>query len=389
MIDQFSVSLMTAVVVLVCSVLFLFDTLVRRPEQSGRLWATGFLAATLTTLFYLVWAAAPDTGWAVVCGNTAFVLGAGVMWLGCRAYNLRRVLLRSAIVVLAGVVTGVATAVELSLGGDDWSGALVMFIAVCAFAGLASIECFRGALGSTRTALPLGLVFGVQAAFYVGRIVVVTTQGYGEFFHAWFGAFTTSILTVVLMITAVVTASVLRAGRVGLRGSAPLGDAVSSGALGEVLPERVFSRALGVAADKAQRRGDLLAVTVVELDGLEYIATAFGLDVGDEVVRTWRGAMSRTAPTLALLGEAGAERVGIVTVVASPAEARRQAMALYRALFESLAAVEGGVLPAIGIGVALSDVVGYDPVELTSVAANTAMRAASGVASAVLLADAV
>ncbi|SDQ17926.1 diguanylate cyclase [Microbacterium sp. cf332] len=385
MIDQFSVSLVTAVVVLVCAVLFVFDTLLRRPEQSGRFWAVGFLSAVLTTMFYLVWASAPDTTWAVVCGNTASVVGTGLMWLGCRAYNRRPVLLPGVAVAVAGAATAVAAAVEFALGGDDWSGAFVMFAALSVLAAAASAECFRGALRSSRNALPLGLVFGIQGLFYLVRVVVVATQGYGETFHLWVGTIATSILTVVLSITAVVAASVLRAGRAGVRGSEGT-DGRGAGP-GEIATVAGFQRAVAISAERARARRELIAVWVIELDGLEYIATAFGLDVADEVVRTWRGTMTANAPTLAILGEVGSERIGVVTVVGSAADARRQAMALYRSLFESLGSIEGGVLPAIGVGVALSDVVGYDPDALIEVAATTATRASSGVASAVLLAE--
>ncbi|WP_424448018.1 diguanylate cyclase domain-containing protein [Microbacterium arborescens] len=385
MIDQFTVSLVTAVVVLVCAVLFIFDTLLRRPEQSGRFWAVGFLLAVLTTLFYVIWASAPETAWAVVLGNTASVVGTGLMWLGFRAYNRRSLRLAGGVVALGGVAAAAAAAIDFSQGGDDWSGSFVMFVALCVLAAAASVECFRGALGASRTALPLGLVFGVQALFYAARVVVVATLGYGEIFHLWVGTIATSILTIVLSITAVVSASVLRAGRVGVRGSDS--SAGRDTAHAEIATAAGFRRAVSMNAQRAEARRELMAVLVIELDGLEYIATAFGLDVGDEVVRTWRSTMTANAPTLAVLGEVGSERIGVITVVGSAADARRQAMALYRSLFESLASVEGGVLPAIGIGVALSDVVGYDADALIEAAATTATRASSGVASAVLLAE--
>lgn len=384
MIDQFSVSLLTAIVVLVCAVLFVFDTLLRRPDQSGRFWAAGFLSVVLTTMFYLVWAAAPATTWAVVLGNTASVVGTGFMWLGCRAYNGSRVGIAGLAVAIGGAATAAAAIIESSAGGDDWSGAFAMFLGLGVFASAAAVSCFRGALGASRTALPLGVVFAIQAAFYITRMIVVATQGYSEFFHTWVGTIPTSILTVVLLITAVVSASVLRAGRVRLRG-ADLGDGGFSD--GDILGERAFRAVLATASRRARSRRELLAVWVIELEGLEYIATAFGLDVGDEVVRTWRATMTENAPTMAVLGETGSERLGVITVVSSAADARRQAMTLYRSLFESLANVEGGVLPAIGIGVALSDVAGYDPDALIELAGTTAVRASSGVASAVLLAE--
>jgi GGDEF domain-containing protein len=228
-------------------------------------------------------------------------------------------------------------------------------------------------------------VFGVQAAFYLARIVVVAMVGYGEVFQLWAGSIPASFLTVVLTITAVVSASVLRAGRAGVRGSdSPEGRDTGPS---EIVTVTGFRRAVALSAQRAKTRRELMAVWVIELDGLEYIATAFGLDVGDDVVRTWRDTMTANAPTLAILGEVGSERIGVITVVGSAADARRQAMALYRSLFEALASVEGGVLPAIGIGVALSDVVGYDADALIEMAAATATRASSGVASAVLLAE--
>lgn len=385
MIDQFSVSLVTAVVVLVCAVLFVFDTLLRRPDQSGRFWAAGFLGAVLTTLFYVVWAAQPDTSWAVVGGNTSSVVGTGLMWLGCRGYNHRPVVLPGIAVAVGGAATAVAALAEFGTGGDDWSGAFVMFIGLSVFAAAAAVECFRRALGASRTALPLGIVFGIESLFYGARVVIVATQGYGETFHTWAGTVATSILTVVLSITAVVTVSILRAGRVGLRGS----DRSEGGenAAGGILSETAFASALTNNARRAEARRELLAVSVIELEGLEYISTAFGLDVRDEVVRTWRATMTENAPTLAVIGETGTERIGVITVVASALDARRQAMTLYRSLFQSLASVEGGVLPAIGIGVALSDAGGYDPDRLVELASSAAVRASSGVASAVLLAE--
>ncbi|MDD7930183.1 hypothetical protein [Microbacterium thalli] len=387
MIDQFSVSLVTAVVVLVCAVLFVFDTLLRRPDQSGRFWAAGFLGAVLTTMFYLVWAAEPDTAWAVIGGNTSAVVGTGMMWLGCRGYNRRPVLLPGVVIAAGGAATAAAAGVEFGAGGDDWSGAFVMFIGLSVFAAAAAVECFRGALGASRTALPLGIVFALESLFYAARVVIVAIQGYGETFHTWVGTVATSILTVVLSITAVVTASILRASRVGLRGSGRSEEGV--GAVGGILPEAAFAAALTNNARRAEARRELLAVSVIELEGLEYISTAFGLDVRDEVVRTWRSTMTENAPTLAVIGETGTERIGVITVVASALDARRQAMTLYRSLFQSLASVEGGVLPAIGIGVALSDVGGYDPDRLVDLASSAAVRASSGVASAVLLAESV
>ena len=88
--DLSSVLVMTALVVNVSGILFIVETLLRRDEGAGRVWALAFLAGMLTTLAYIVWAQSPDAWWAVAVGNAAFVAGTGCMWLGCRRFNGRR-----------------------------------------------------------------------------------------------------------------------------------------------------------------------------------------------------------------------------------------------------------------------------------------------------------
>ena len=77
--DLASVVLMTALVVNVSGVLFIAETLLRRDEGAGRIWALGFLAAMLTTLAYTMWTQDPSAWWAITVGNAAFVAGTGCM----------------------------------------------------------------------------------------------------------------------------------------------------------------------------------------------------------------------------------------------------------------------------------------------------------------------
>ena len=72
----------------------------------------------------------------------------------------------------------------------------------------------------------------------------------------------------------------------------------------------------------------------------------------------------------------------------SAEEARREAGAIYRGLFDDLGTVGGGVIPVIGVGVSLSDVVGHRADELVRAAREAAGRAATSVESSVLMADA-
>ena len=80
--DLFSVLVATAVVVNVSGVLFIVETMLRRDEGAGRIWALAFLGGMLTTLAYIIWVQSPEAAWwAVAVGNAAFVTGTGCMWL--------------------------------------------------------------------------------------------------------------------------------------------------------------------------------------------------------------------------------------------------------------------------------------------------------------------
>jgi GGDEF domain-containing protein len=382
-IDQFTVSVVTALVVCVGGVLFLVETLLRRQERAGQLWAVGYLGAILTTLLYLLWAWQPDTWWAVAAGNGAFVVGTGSMWLGCRQFNARSVRWSGLAVAASVVVVAAAAALEGPDGGD-WAGALWMFAALAVFAGLACAECFRGELGETGTAVALGLVFGVQSLFYVLRIIVVLTAGVeSALFEAALGTLSASALTIILTITSVVCTCILRAVRSGVRGASASGADERGGTA--LQSADAFGRSLTAVCDKAESRGDLVALTVVRIEELDYIGAAFGLELRDDALAAWRRAAAAAAPTLSQVGELEVGEVAVLSIVDSPSEARREAMALYRAVFEAVSAVTGGVLPAIGVGIALTDGAGYDPAQLRTQARSAAVRAASGLASAVLL----
>ena len=87
--DPLTQAIMTALVVMVAGVIFISETLLRREEGAGQVWALAYLAAMLTTLAYLGWAATPDMWWAIAVGNMMFVAATGFMWLGCLRFNDR------------------------------------------------------------------------------------------------------------------------------------------------------------------------------------------------------------------------------------------------------------------------------------------------------------
>jgi hypothetical protein len=285
-IDQFSISLLTAIVVVVSGVLFIVETLLRRELAAARLWSVGYVGAMVTTLFYLAWAWQPATWWAVTAGNAAFVLGTGFMWLGCRRFNDHAIRWSTVAVLVGTAAAGIAAALEGPDGGD-WAGGAWMFALLALFAGLSAAECFRGELGRTPTAAALGVVFGLESAFMLGRLVSFVLAGpESTVFRTWFGSFPASALTVVLMITAVVATSVLRAGRSSLRGTA--GDAVADEPVFAVRSAASLATALGRVRERASHRGEIACIASVRLDDLDDIAAAFGADTRERLVQVWR-----------------------------------------------------------------------------------------------------
>jgi hypothetical protein len=383
--DILSIAIMTALVVSVSGVVFIVDTLIRRDDGAGRVWTLAFLAGMLTTIAYIVWAYDRSSWWAVAVGNAAFVAGTGLMWLGCRSFNGRRMKLASAAVGATVVAVGVA-ALAAGPGGGDWGGALAMFLGLLVFATLGAVECLRGEMGGIRTSWGLAFVLGLQAAYYAVRTPIFVFAGPDSaIFQEGFGTVNTSFLTVILTIVAVVVTSVLRAGRTSLRGRA----APSLALVGEdgIASLAVFEGMLGEVAARARTRGELVGVIAVRIEDLDQISTAFGREAVAAVVDAWRSAVRAYAPSMAFVGEDGP--VGLVVGIqpASESEARRQAALIYRGVFDELGRLSGAVIPVIGVGVGLSQIAGYEVDDLIGRARDAAQRAALSVDASVLVAE--
>ncbi|MGN8552654.1 UNVERIFIED_CONTAM: hypothetical protein OHV15_08720 [Microbacterium sp. SLM126] len=379
-----TVLVMTALVVNTSGVLFIVETLLRRDEGAGRIWALGFLAGMLTTLAYTMWSQTDAAWWAVAVGNASFVAATGCMWLGCRRFNRRRMDWSGGLVAIGVLATAIAVGVEGESGGD-WAGALWMFLALIVFAGAGAAECLRGALRESRTAWVLGTVLGIEALYYVSRTTAFVTAGPDTpLFENVFGTIPTAFVTVVLTIVAVVVTSVLRASRAPMRGYRRRSTAVARDG---VLDHETFDGAFGDLCERAAVRRELVGVIAVRIEDLDQISTAFGSEVARAVTETWRTGVRRHAPSNALVAEDGPTGLCVGVLVDSPAEARRQAGVVYRGLFDDLGKVGGGVIPVVGVGISLSDVVGYDSEALQRVARDTAILAAESVETSVLVGE--
>ncbi len=382
MLDTAAITLMTAVVANVAGVVFIVDTLMRRDDGAGRLWALAFLSGMATTIAYAVWASGAGGAIAIAVGNALFVNTTGCMWLGSRRFNERRLAAASVLVLVVDVVVAAAV-LAAGPNGGDWAGWLAMGIALVALSLLAGAETLRRPMGRIGTALVLAVVFFVEAAFYAVRSIAFVVLGPdSELFRTAFGSVVASFFTVTVTIVAVVVLSVLRAARTELRGYAWMTQ-VGVTTDGLMLASTIDS-ALRDIVERAGWRHELLSVFSVRVEDIHQIRTAFGAGVAGDVTHAWRQGVRRFAPSTALVGEDGDHGLAVVTRSATAADARRQAGTIYRGLFESFGAVTSAVIPAVGIGVALSETVGYDADALLRSAREAAATAAVSIESSVV-----
>ncbi|MFT4229048.1 MAG: hypothetical protein QM602_02030 [Microbacterium sp.] len=376
---------LTALVVITGGVVFILETLVRRDEGAGRVWAIGFLAGMLTTLAYTVWALGDLSWWAAAVGNGSFVASTGFMWLGCRRYNGRNIQPTGIAVVVVALAAYFAVLAPGPTGGD-WAGSAVMFAGLVVFAALGCVEALRGEMGGQRTSWGLSFVLGVESLFYLARLFAFLTLGPdSELFRRWLGTEVSCFISIPLTIVALVVTSVLRAGRADLRGFARrTTDSLGSDG---ILPHRTYIAMLNEIVSRAQWRQELVAVIAVRIEDLEQISTAFGSEVARSVRDAWRAGVRRYPPAGAIAGEDGLSGLLLCITAESPSEARRQAALVYRGVFEDLGAVAGGVIPVVGVGVALTSTFGYDAEQLVRGAREAAEQATLSVESSVLVGE--
>lgn len=384
--DLATMSLAAAVVMFTAGVLFLIETLTHRASPAARIWSVAFLAGTMTTFSYLLWALGLDGAWvAVAVGNGCSILGTGCLWLGCRRFNDHSIAIPGAIVA-AAVLAAVVAVLLAGPGGGDWAGASLMFAALATFAGLGAFESRRGVLGRQSVVIAISVVLGATAVYYVGRLVVFRWLGPdSELFRNWFGSPNTSILTIVFTMTAVVAVSVLRATESTLRGRGRA-NTLEMTTDGLLDPPSFEAMLAGITA-RGERSGDRLAVISLRMGELPRIATAFGTLEAATLVRTWRAGLQAAAPLLALVGEEARDGLLIALPVTSAADARTVAGRLHQRILDDLASSGVTITPVIGVGVALTDTVGYDAAALIDASSAAARASAERPDSAVVVAS--
>ncbi len=370
--DQFTASLMTAVVCNVAGVVFLVETLLRREEGASHVWSLAYLSGMATTAAYLIWAS--GGGYlAVAAGNALFVGAMGGMWLGSRRFN-QRTLAAGVGVVIALMLATAGAVIVRGAGGGDWAGWPMMCGGIVVLSALAAIETLRRPMRRNRSSWALAVVLAIVSVYYLLRLTVFLLLGPDStLFVTYFGSTAGSIPTITLTIVGVVVTSVLRGRRAELRTYSWMmqGGVTSDG----IMVSKTFLGALRDMTERAGWRDELVSVTAVRVEDLRQIATAFGVEVAGEVEGAWRQGVRRFAPSNSFVGEDDGRGLLVATVTTTAAEARRQAGAIYRGLFDALGAVTGAVIPTVGVGIALSETVGYRPDALVDTAREAAALA--------------
>ncbi|RZU66311.1 GGDEF domain-containing protein [Microterricola gilva] len=378
MIDGWTISLASALVVVVTAALFIGSTISHKDSEAGRIWAAGYLCGILTTMSFLVWLLAPELWWASSVGNTAFVAGTGFFWIGCRRHNGRPTrFLLLAIVCTAVLVAGLLPGPD----SDEWAGAHVYFLGNMLFAVLAAVESARGELSRALGSRPMVVVFSVEAVFFTGRLILFTTEGPdGPIFSLFFGASATAFVTMIMVIVLSSSMSVIRSAHGAHAELATRSSRRTAAAIGynsdDVLTEPSFERVLADWLERAEFHDEQLALLHFDLDDLAEINTAFGRARANTILARYTAVVRRFGPPNSDIGVAGPGRLVLATPMSSVDEALAVAATVQAGLLEEKIDEFAGLRPTMSVGIALTDYTGFD-FELLSAAAMRACKRAS------------
>ncbi|WP_420115043.1 hypothetical protein [Pseudactinotalea sp.] len=384
--DPTTTSLVTAVVVTVCCVLYLADTLTYAGNMAARLWTVAFSSGVLTAFAYMVWSFLPGAWMSVAVGNASFVASIGFLWLGCRRFNRPDLRWATWVLTIAIGATFLATALE-GPGGGDWAGAAVMLASIAVLSGLACFETRRAALLHLRPATAMTVVMGAVCLYYLARTFVFTLLGpESSLFSEWFGTPTTSLVTIILTIVAVTTMVVLRIqdqAATGAQRATKL--ALSADGL---LDGRSFVQLLDAALSRHASRRSTAAVVRLELEGIDRIAEAFGTSESQRIAAHMRAGVLEHAPAAALLGWDGEAGALLYLADTSEPEAMRTVRRIAQLTLAGLHSLDAPVVPVLGIGVAIRTPSSeHSAAGLMTAAAQAAARSTDAADGSVELAD--
>jgi diguanylate cyclase len=348
--------LVSGLVIVLCGLIFVLNTAMRRNDASGRLWSLGFISGMLAAICYAMWAVAPDYWWINAIANGTYLLSVAAIWSGSRVFNGR---LRSFLWI--GLAAGGVVLLLTSLEGPDggpWAGSIPLFAGLSAFGALTGYETLRSRMRRNLNARVLGIAMWFFALFQLARLVLFVAQGpYSPTFSTYFGTPVATIVTVVLVVLGTVAVSVLQAERSGARA---LGD-VTVGVYSTVgvLSASSFMQQWADQVERAAFNRDRLAMVAMDVDNLPQMNTAFGRNFGDTAIRSVAQMIRHHTPTTAILGHPGAGRFVIIMVTTAPSDAERLAIRLQTALVDEPIDPERSLRATASFGVVDTDMFGY------------------------------
>lgn len=372
--DQATTAAVASIVVASAALVFIGTALAPRFASLGaRLWGLSQVMALVSVFNHLVASSTPDRvdgSWAVAIGNGAVVVSIGCLLLGYRAYNGNEVQGPALMVVAVGFLTVAACAIDAP-GSPRGGGEIVTYLAV---AVLSLGAAWHAVAGRTRQYAMAWIFAGclvVWSIFSIGRVGILVLLGADVLYAQWFGNVGTSLVLVSVGIVSTITLFVMRSALAGesiVRAEARASD--------DVLSPDEFVSALRGVLHRASARTELVVVIAVLVEDVGAITASFGRDVAEAATRILRSAVRAYASPVAIVGEGTDPNIVLaVTTATSPADARRQAGLLYRGVVQSYVDQSRIVVPGVGVGVALSQTLGYSAETLEEGATIAAVQA--------------
>jgi diguanylate cyclase (GGDEF)-like protein len=360
-IDTQTMLLAQGAVVAVCSISYMLHVLSGN-NRTARTWTISYISGILSGLAHAVWGFTANSWWAVGIANAAFVLSIAALWVGCRQFNKRPSLLWVALAATA--LTAVAALIEGPAGGD-WAGGAVTFAMLSVFAALAGIETLRVRLHRNHSARTLPVVFFGTAVFYAVRTVVFIVDGPdGYIFREYLGTPVAASVTIMLLIIATISMTVLTTARQTNASLAGEGDTPFD--LPGVLGESTFEQHARNWLVRARRERDDLVLITMDVANLEHMNTAFGRDYGDEAIRATARIALEYLPSAALVGYGHGKRFSILTTAPGVGDASIVAERLHTALVETPIDPVERIRAVATCGLATTKETGYDFAALRS-----------------------
>jgi hypothetical protein len=382
--DAGTAAIMAAIVVTSSGLTFIGTALSPRYTANGaRLWGLAYLMVLVAVFSNLVGQASGGAGsiWAHALGHGAGVAAVGCLLLGFRAYNGNEVQGPALMVAALAFLTVAASVIE-NVGATEGTAEAFTYLALASVSAGAALHAVVGFTRRFVMAWVFAACLILQTIFSFARVLVLVLLGPDDVYAIWMETVGGSIALVSVGLVSTIAVFVLRsvlAGESGMRSTPALGE--------EVLSAEAFGNALRGVLHRASARTELVVVIAVLVEDVGAITASFGRDVADAATRILRSAVRAYSSPVAIVGEgADANIVLVATTATSPADARRQAGLLYRGVVQRYVGEPGIVVPGVGVGVALSQTLGYAAETLDEGATIAAVQASESDETSVVFA---